>query len=1028
MSPIAPSKPAGHAAPGPNGLAPPSRRTPFPHIDDLTSVAVDVDPHTPLRRMLDQGDLHMRQATTYNDFRRPDLALQEYIKAFTIAVDKIPKHKDYPSLKNDRGDLGRLYNALKMKITGHGGMFDKIKEEIKEDNRRTGVQSRKTELSLMNLPSVPSSLPSHANANGTDNGVKGSQSMRHNAMTNGAAKGAGDASPKSSHKPRPPVHPKPQALHGNAIDSTGKPSEDLASRFARLRTQEATRAPARSATVDTSVPAMPKVPDAIYSPARGTVTSEVANLPSSTPRGMFSRTNSIASIPCSSSARNSMDLMTRPVVTEQYATAHIFGNDLVMTSPPPMAYRRIEIPEGDCITSRELHEYMQKGSSVVRILLIDVRSREEFDEGHIMSQATICIEPAALSRGNVSAADIAESMGIAPDEEMEAFEDRAKFDLVVFYDQDSVLIPHRPSNKDEETALYSLHQALVHYNYGEELRNGPKLLVGGVAAWVDLFGQRSLQESQTSVAIRDGVSRQRRLTSSSRSRFEARRRSRAQTKALRPEQIKMFEESIQDHDIVRTTEDFLRRFPAASEIQQSMTSPATRGAFELQLPPAPPTRPAPAVPRTSYSGLSSRDATTDVAYAKSSLASGGVQHLLGTGLHNPNVWCYANSLIQALVASPGFADVLKSEQWPRNWSPKSAKTENAMVKARPQLMSRILGNLIQWLAKKQFPVMKALTLMNYCASIVENEKHDKNKKCSFGDPNAQQDVTDFLFFIFDQLMLETNQAEDIGTTQPPFQPGPGRLLPAISIAYGTYIRHEYQSVIDEYFRSTLIRSRECYTCKYVHQSPESNNILLVPVEGRADRNLAALIRDNNETPPIQGFKCSNCKQRTTATETSRFARLPKLLLIILQRFSEDGDRKINDPVSVPFDNLDLTDMSVPRDEFRDATTATIPELAELPNLDGYVNPCVYDCYAIVMHAGTKSSGHYTTLVRAADDRWVFCNDDILTERNNATNQVEQDVSRNAAGGTSYFTPYLLFYRRRDTGRDWPWGRNPNEAP
>ncbi|KAJ8122230.1 hypothetical protein ONZ43_g1519 [Nemania bipapillata] len=190
---------------------PGARKEPFRHIDDIVSVTVDLDPHATLRKVLEAGDSHMQQAVTYKTFGRPDFALQEYIKAFTIAVDKVPKHKDYPSLKSDRGDLNRQYNALKVKITNNGVAYDKVKELIKEDNLRSGVRPKKEvnkspANQLLDMPNVPSSPPLRQSIDSHDSSSLG-------------------------RKSRPIVHPKPQSLHGNAIKPvSNKASPDLVAR------------------------------------------------------------------------------------------------------------------------------------------------------------------------------------------------------------------------------------------------------------------------------------------------------------------------------------------------------------------------------------------------------------------------------------------------------------------------------------------------------------------------------------------------------------------------------------------------------------------------------------------------------------------------------------------------------------------------------------------------------------------------------------------------------------------------------
>src|SRR5579871_5004700 len=73
----------------------------LPHIDDLLATQPDVNALAPIRRLLIEGDTHAKQAETHLDFRRPDIALQEYMKASIIIVNIIPRHKEYPDLKSD---------------------------------------------------------------------------------------------------------------------------------------------------------------------------------------------------------------------------------------------------------------------------------------------------------------------------------------------------------------------------------------------------------------------------------------------------------------------------------------------------------------------------------------------------------------------------------------------------------------------------------------------------------------------------------------------------------------------------------------------------------------------------------------------------------------------------------------------------------------------------------------------------------------------------------------------------------------
>ncbi|ORY61272.1 uncharacterized protein BCR38DRAFT_348440 [Pseudomassariella vexata] len=1018
------------------------RKAPFPHIDDLTSVSVDLDPHTPLRKVLELGNRHMNQAITFKDFRRPDSALQEYIKAFTIAVDKIPKHKDYPSLKTDRGDLGQQYNALKLKITTNGALFDKVKEDIKEDNRKSGVLSKRSaEYAPLYLPSAPSASPHRLNSETTSesNATKGNGMQQTHSNGNERANG-------TNHTPKPAVQPKPHALHGNTIKpNTNQVALDLANRFAKLRAQESTsstatvpkpagprdmRTQARSRpTVDSSVPTMPKLPDAIYSPARGTVTSEVANLPSSTPRGMFSRTNSIVSASCSS-ARNSMDGASRPTGVEQFVTAQSFGNG---SSPWPRS-PRIHIPDGDSITPQQLQEYMQQGAAAVRLLIIDVRSREDFDEGHIMSQATICVEPAVLARENITAEEIEESMNIAPDEELQAFRNRGKCDLLVFYDQDSISTPSRGSQRPQENTLFALYQALVTFNYDAELSNPPKLLAGGLESWVDVFGPHSLQESQTAVAVRDGQSRPQRINGLARPWLDNRRRAKTQTKSLRPEEIKMFEESIREEEaavnspreFVRSTEDFLRRYPSASEIQESMTSPDSprmpklsrvledNAFFQPELPPAPPARPAPALPRTSYSGLSSREPAPDFMYAKSAQIAGSDSSRPPTGLANPGMHCYANSTIQAILASPGFAFEMTQPNWPTKYLSGDKKD--------PQLMSKILGNLIQWLGRRELDTLKAATLLNYCKSIHTGYTLGGfSAHFRFGD-NQQHDAAEFWLFIFEQLGKETNLKQgqtSHGNAQKPRDAlqGDPRLpaMTSLDLAVESWKMEcsANDSIIQHYWTSNVIAKFRCTQCRKAGDATEdvvSHGHLMITAD--TSKKPTGTLDFMTDLLPIEFPKvemvdhnCSLCSNKKKE-KRSRFARHAPLLYIQLKRFqSLDGtSRKTERNITFPINDMDLSELAVDQaSSFRE----------EADKIDGFGTGYRYKLYAVICHAGSNpNSGHYTSYVREGDsDKWWFCNDQYVSEVSSDVRELwTNNTTPNNQRG---MTPYMLFYKRKD---------------
>ncbi|GAP92485.1 putative ubiquitin carboxyl-terminal hydrolase [Rosellinia necatrix] len=993
-----------------------SGKVPFRHIDDIVSVSVDLDPHAPMRKVLETGDAHMRQAITFKDFGRPDLALQEYIKASTIAVDRVPKHKDYPSLKSDHGDLSRLYHALKVKITNNGVTYDGIKEMIKQDNLRSGVCPKKIVSKasgnlLIDLPSVPSSPPSQR---AIDTRRSLYTNHTHDSPGNTYANGhpihpnpQPNDGPGLGRRAPPIVHPKPQALHGNSVKpAVNGHSPDLVARFAKLRDAQEPRNSSSSPpsakpagpramplssrlplSVQSSLPAMPKVPDAIYSPARGTVTSEVANLPSSTTRGMFSRTNSIPGPP----SRASMESTFKTFNGEQFATANTHGDPQTPTTSSP------HIPKGELITVKELLRYMtdSSASAGTKILLIDVRDRQLFDEGHIMSQNTICLDPTVLSRQDISASEIVDSMILAPQSEKLAFERRDEVDLVIFYDQDSESVPPRITGNIQETIVFNLRQALVHYSFPKQLVHTPKLLVGGLNAWIDERGQQSLQTSKTQSIVKHAT-----LTSTS-------TRQRLRNRTLKPEEVNTFEAMIGrdengDFDYIKSREDFMRRFPSLKE-PESMVSNDQSGfsaqdtglggqEFLKDMTPMPPVLPKPSVARTRYSGLQSADEHPPPGgFAMSATPSANSQWGGGpTGLVNPHNWCYANSSIQALLACRGFVDEFLDSQWPTKYRPDVSPSDPAYN----QLMCRILGNLIQWLSQKNFATMKASTLMHYLRTIHTGYQTSSGQTIRFGDSN-QHDSDEFITFVFGQLEVETrirvtkNILPQLDTTQP---------IGFIADRWGNRTNN---TIVSRHWYLMELHTLTCKRCKARNFiAEESERYEFAAPSNHNNGTLQDLVKEHFDDQEVDS-ECDKCKSRGKIMQ-KRIVRLPPLLRVGIQRTDQTSSIKLLNPLEFPFDEFRLDRYALNWEQ-----RAQIASLLGGEAADGFDCPPRYSLFAVVAHAGENlNAGHYISYIRTDDGKWTQCNDTRIT-----TSIPPERAKRLLYSCDKNYTPVQLYYRR-----------------
>ena len=705
---------------------PNTAKAPLPHIDDLAAYPKDINVNQSIKRLLEEAETSLRQAE-FGRMLSPPNAFKAYIRAYVIAVEYIPRHQDYPFLKDGHPALFQAYQRFLKRIKEQDLAFEKIKKDIVDDNQRTGVQ-----------PQIPSYTEQHPRVSTQYEPASQPGSPSVTASTPRASLQSVCSSTDHSPKPKPIVQPKPKSLTGNVLPSHGRNGsvnggdQDLAARFMNLRkiapsqsTQDprikTQQIPAMKPVgprempqptrpkigIPSSVPELPKMPDAIYSPIRTNTTgSDIGGAPTSASRGLYQRSGSSASTRLPYQQSQNGDYFTSVNSSLSVSQQPSTGSNEVSTTVRKLAER-------ETITAEELYEAMK--DKACSILLIDVRSRGEFNDGHILCSSIICIEPDLLLRGDPSASDLAESIGVYSDQEHVLFERRHRYDLVIFYDQESEQLPIT-RKVTEDLVINSLHRALVLLNYGHELRYTPKLLKGGLDAWIDLMGPASLQSSNPSnmtkqqSALKPMTTAQRRLSSYS-------------AKPLKAAEIQAWKDAIRKEDIQtyhRSEQDFLRRYPSISPIQESMTSPlATPHAIEYgsshkndlrsELP-TPPTRPAPSVPRPSFAGYSTTDTElegmTQLAPAPGSANTVTKMH---PGLNNPSNWCYANSVLQCLFASGEFAKEFTESTWKKNWEkvPKKPGEQSDP----PQLMIRIMANLFHWMNTGDFKVMKAKTLM-----------------------------------------------------------------------------------------------------------------------------------------------------------------------------------------------------------------------------------------------------------------------------------------------------------------------------
>jgi ubiquitin carboxyl-terminal hydrolase 8 len=368
--------------------------------------------------------------------------------------------------------------------------------------------------------------------------------------------------------------------------------------------------------------------------------------------------------------------------------------------------------QGREIEPNMLFDYMK----MFRVLLIDVRSRQEFDQGHIDSSTIVCIEPLTL-RAGMSDEDLESTMILSPDTELTHFMRRDMFDLVVCYDhrtQTSSFLTKVERTREEE-ALRRLFDALNELNVAKQLKRSPLLLMGGIEGWSNLLGYAALRTSDTAATKAAKALQPKRRpvpAPSPAATLAMEKRRRREYNPLDPEEEQrwlesarkesvyietlpvdgesedQFEEEAEDPAFYRTQADFFRRFPAVELEQESMVQAPARSEvyyppvaqLSSQPPPIPsypssvsqnemPSRPPPAAARVSYSGAHDRgpyNAPSRSQQLQPYVPIRDMPHnvrLPKTGLVNFGVTCYMNATIQCLNATIPLTTQIRNDSF-----------------------------------------------------------------------------------------------------------------------------------------------------------------------------------------------------------------------------------------------------------------------------------------------------------------------------------------------------------------------------
>ncbi|GLA65681.1 ubiquitin-specific protease doa4 [Aspergillus tubingensis] len=1026
------------------------------------AAALDLNDNTSLSVLLERAQVAIDRARELADTDQLDRAYVHYLRASEITINLIPNHPDYRATASQRPGWYKRFGELMMAVRMKQGTMDDIKQQILENNLLSNVQpggvsrsnpprprSQVVSPELGQSPG-PRGRPVDAGNNSLrmPSPTQFQRSAQANAKMNRFSSPAGDALAErfAKLKMSPPTPSDVGSMSNGQNGTTSTPpTQDLPSRPSSQMSQGVPprrplgpRSMGSSHSVPTIPPkvplntSLPRAPDPTYSPI-WTVPSQGPSNPPRTSvessRPVNPRYSQITSSSRSSLSHDGFD--DNPYRSQTPNGVH---------QAKEVKSSSADLPHSTTIEPQKLLEYMRK----YNILLIDVRFRDQYDSGHIYASSILCIEPVALKE-NVSAEELEERLVVSPEHEQSLFERRNEYDMVVYYDQGTASVSYLAGSPVGTTAphLRALYDTLYEFNAYKPLKDGrpPALLLGGLDAWIDLVGQQSLATSSTaavmgSLQAKRPVRRPGRPLGrvptivSANSSLEVRKRRLREYKPLNPQELTEWMEKSKTEEIdpetyveeealteepegaeeppvspfVHTYEDFLRRFPEPHAIQQSMVTPHVRPAgtpapnYAAPVPVAP-SRPPPAVPRPSYSGVSDgrqiqptlerqNSATKTALYTPSSMLNR--LKLPRTGLTNFGVTCYMNSTLQCLnatvVLSKFFIDNRFRYYVQKNW------------KGSQGVMPGLFANLIRSLWKNDVEVIMPTSFRNFCGRLNQEWAIDR-----------QQDAKEFFDFVVDCLHEDLN----INWQRTPLRPltfeeemqRERMPVPKVSkIEWDRYC-HREESFISSLFAGQHASRLRCTTCKRTSTTYEAFYSISVEIPPSGTGDIYQCLRSYCQEEMLSGdevWKCPYCKCERVATKQIIITRAPQILVVHFKRFSASKTqtaRKIHTPIDFPLHGLRMDDFVF--SAYNQGQTNGLPH----DPIAATVPPFTYDAYGVLRHIGSSmGSGHYISLVRDAQRQcWRRFDDERVTDFNPRDLRSKDRLQNEQA--------YIVFYER-----------------
>jgi ubiquitin C-terminal hydrolase len=229
-------------------------------------------------------------------------------------------------------------------------------------------------------------------------------------------------------------------------------------------------------------------------------------------------------------------------------------------------------------------------------------------------------------------------------------------------------------------------------------------------------------------------------------------------------------------------------------------------------------------------------------------------------------------------------------------------------------------------------------------------------------------------------------------------------------------KNNQESAIKRTFGGKIVQEVVGSDCK--HRSSRETEFLTLSLDVKGKTSVKQSFEKLVEGELLDGenmYSCDSCNKKVKAFKRESLKHLPNTLLLVLKRFEFNFEtmtkHKLNSYCEFP-ENLDLRPYS------SDSLSEGLEEKDRPPE---YFK---YSLAGVIIHTGTTDSGHYYSLIRSKEGKWIEFNDTSINDFNiehlaslafgHKLDQSQTAAGLNSPGSTNLSrgtSAYMLLYQR-----------------